>query len=81
VLDAVDVWDVTGETHYPTFLATDDAQGVMGVESYSGKCVRRKVVKIENGRCYFKDTNNSSKDFLSDQPLTPGVDPTAVDAE
>jgi hypothetical protein len=37
------------------------------------------VAKIENGRVYYKDTNNSAEDFLTDQPQTPGIAPTAVD--
>ncbi|MEI8271136.1 MAG: DUF4876 domain-containing protein [Paludibacter sp.] len=32
--------------------------------SYSGKSVRRKVLKWENGRAYLQDTNNSAKDFI-----------------
>lgn len=31
---------------------------------YCGKSLRRKCTKIENGRAYFKDTNNSSEDFI-----------------
>ncbi len=79
VLDAVDIWNPETETHYPTFLPKDDAQGVLGSGGYSGKCVRRKVTKIVNGRAYYQDTNNSSNDFLNNQPLTPGVKPTEVD--
>ena len=79
VLDAVDIWNPENETHYPTFLPKDDAQGVLGSAGYSGLCVRRKVTKIVNGRAYYQDTNNSSNDFLNNQPLTPGVKPTEVD--
>ena len=79
VLDAVDIWNPENETHYPTFLPKDDAQGVLGSVGYSGLCVRRKVTKIVNGRAYYQDTNNSSNDFLNNQPLTPGVKPTEVD--
>lgn len=32
--------------------------------SYSGKNVRRKVLKWESGRAYLQDTNNSAKDFI-----------------
>ncbi|MBQ8711642.1 MAG: DUF4876 domain-containing protein [Prevotella sp.] len=81
VLDAVDAYDngVAAEDHYPFFLAKDDASGVEVNDMYSGKCIRRKVSKIENGRVYYKDTNNSREDFVNNQPLTPGVTPTAVD--
>ena len=32
--------------------------------SYSGKSVRRKVLRMENGRAILQDTNNSGKDFI-----------------
>lgn len=34
--------------------------------SKSGLCIRRKVDMVENGIVYYKDTNNSTEDFLSD---------------
>jgi hypothetical protein len=79
VLDAVDIWDPDSGTHYGTFLPSDDQEGVLGSTAWAGQCVRRKVIKIENGRPYYQDTNNSSQDFLTNQPLTPGVTPTTVD--
>ncbi len=79
VLDAVEAWDRDDEEHYPFFLPKDDAHAVTAAVGWSGKCIRRKVTKIENGRAYYKDTNSSADDFLTDQPQTPGVTPTAVD--
>ncbi len=79
VLDAVDIWDGKKDTHYGTFLPKDDAQGVIASESWEGKCVRRKVIEIKNGRPYYQDTNNSAADFLNNQECTPGVTPTQVD--
>ena len=79
VLDAVDIWNEESTEHYGTFLPKDDAQGVLASKAWEGKCVRRKVTKIVNGRPYYQDTNNSANDFLNNQPLTPGVTPTAVD--
>ena len=79
VLDAVDIWNNNSETHYPTFLSKDDAKGVLASTAWAGMCVRRKVSKIANGRAYYQDTNNSSNDFLTNQPLTPGVKPTVAD--
>ncbi len=79
VLDAVDIWKAESTEHYGTFLPKDDAQGVLASKAWEGKCVRRKVTKIVNGRPYYQDTNNSANDFLNNQPLTPGVTPTAVD--
>ncbi len=80
VLDAVDVYanSVDPADHYPFFAAQDDASGIQGADTYSAKAVRRKVSKIENGRVYYQDTNNSANDFwIGDN--TPGVTPTSVD--
>lgn len=79
VLDAVDIWNSAATERYGFFLAKDDAQGVLASVAQSGKCVRRKVTKIANGRAYYQDTNNSANDFLTNQPLTPGQTPTEVD--
>lgn len=79
VLDAVEAWDRDDAEHYPYFLPKDDAHAVWAPVGFEGKALRRKVAKIENGRVYYKDTNNSSEDFLTDQPQTPGIAPTAVD--
>lgn len=79
VLDAVEAWDRDDAEHYPYFLPKDDAHAVLAPVGFEGKALRRKVAKIENGRVYYKDTNNSAEDFLTDQPQTPGIAPTAVD--
>ena len=81
VLDAVDVYQngVALSEHYPFFLPKDDASGIEAPKSYEGKCVRRKVSKIEGGRVYYQDSNNSSVDFKSNQDNTPGFVPTSVD--
>lgn len=79
VLDAVDIWDAQTTNHYPTFLAKDDAEGVLASKAWEGKCVRRKVTKVVNGRAYYQDTNNSANDFLNNQELKPGVTPAVAD--
>ncbi len=81
VLDAVDIYGngVAAESNYPFFLAKDDAKGVEASPSYAGKCVRRKVEKIVNGRVYYKDSNNSSVDFKNNQDNTPGLVPNSID--
>lgn len=78
LLDAVEMYDATGSTHYHTLLARDDA-GFAAVSGFSGKSIRRKVTKVEGGRAYYQDTNNTTNDFLTEQPLTPGVHPTQAD--
>jgi hypothetical protein len=35
--------------------------------------IRRKVLKVVDGRTVYKDTNNSSEDFLTNQVPSPGV--------
>lgn len=79
VLDAVDIWDAQTTNHYPTFLAKDDVEGVLASKAWEGKCVRRKVTKVVNGRAYYQDTNNSANDFLNNQELKPGVTPAVAD--
>ena len=79
VLDAVDIWNAESTEHYGTFLPKDDAQGVLASKTWEVKCVRRKVTKIVNRRPYSQDTNPTANEVLTNQPLTPGVTPTAVD--
>lgn len=78
LLDAVEIFDASVTTHYQTLLAQDDSGSAL-VTGWSGKSIRRKVTRVENGRAYYQDTNNSTNDFLTDQPLTPGVHPTQAD--
>ncbi len=47
--------------------------------TYSSKSVRRKVKQIIDGKVIYKDTNNSTEDFLQDQTPTPFVHPTTAD--
>lgn len=47
--------------------------------TYSSKSVRRKVKQVIGGKVIYKDTNNSTEDFLQDQTPTPFVHPTTVD--
>jgi len=47
--------------------------------SYCAKSVRRKAKMIIDGRVIYKDTNNSSEDFLHDLDPTPGINPTTVE--
>lgn len=56
-----------------------DAGSVFCEKSYNSKSVRRKVKQIVDGKVIYKDTNNSTEDFLPDQTPAPGVHPSAVD--
>lgn len=57
-----------------------DAGVVFNEAAYCGKSIRRKVERIaDDGRAIFKDTNNSTEDFLRNQEPTPGVIPTVAD--
>lgn len=47
--------------------------------TYCSKSIRRKVKMIVDGRVIYKDTNNSTEDFLHDLDPTPGVNPTSVE--
>jgi len=47
--------------------------------TYCSKSVRRKAKAIISGRVIYKDTNNSSNDFLHDLTPTPWVNPTVVE--
>lgn len=80
VLDVVEAFDGTEETHYKNALAKDDA-GYTTCEAWSGKVIRRKCTKVENGRAYYQDTNNSTNDFLTNLAPTPGVAPSVADAQ
>ncbi|WP_289859192.1 DUF4876 domain-containing protein [uncultured Muribaculum sp.] len=62
-------------------LRSEIDAGIVYMEKpYAGKSIRRKVESItEAGRVIFKDTNNSTEDFLRDQTPTPGIIPTVVD--
>ena len=78
LLDAVEIFNADETTHYHTLLAQDDSGSAL-VTGWSGKSIRRKVTRVENGRAYYQDTNNSTNDFLTDQLLTPGVHPSQAD--
>lgn len=74
ILDAVEV--VMDEAHaiykrFPTEL--DAGYTYVTTGSYSGKCIRRKIKEITNGRVVYQDTNNSTEDFLKDVDPRPKI--------
>ncbi len=89
VIDGIDITNAEDGEHYKhlhasedvgmTWVYGEDGPGTSG--GYSGKSLRRKVVSItDEGMVIYKDTNNSSEDFiLGGQTPTPGVNPSSVD--
>ncbi|MEI7830407.1 MAG: DUF4876 domain-containing protein [Prolixibacteraceae bacterium] len=47
--------------------------------TYCSKSVRRKAKLIVDGRVIYRDTNNSTNDFLHDLVPTPWINPTSVE--
>ena len=74
VIDAVEVtWD---EAHaiYKRFPPELDAgYTYVASGSGSGKCIRRKIKEIRDGRVIYQDTNNSTEDFLKDVDPRPKI--------
>jgi hypothetical protein len=77
VIDAVEVVQVDETKRYKRLPTTLDAgYTYLDGGSYCSKSVRRKVKMIVSGRVIYKDTNNSTVDFLHDLTPTPFVNPT-----
>lgn len=89
VIDGIEIVRAPVNERYKNLLPKTDMgmtwvdgsnNGSFADASYSGKSLRRKVASVENGITKFKDTNNSSVDFiLGGGTPTPGVIPTTVD--
>ncbi|MGV8095896.1 MAG: DUF4876 domain-containing protein [Mangrovibacterium sp.] len=80
VLDAVEIVRVEVDKRYKRLPSELDA-GYTYIDggTYCGKSIRRKVKMIVDERVIYKDTNNSSEDFLHDLTPTPGVNPSTVE--
>lgn len=89
VIDGIEIVPAPANARFKNLLPKTDmgmtwfdgsSNGSLEDGSYSGKSLRRKVASITNGVVKFKDTNNSSEDFITGGGApTPGVIPTAVD--
>ena len=80
VLDGINIVNSNPDKRVVRLRSEVDAGYIFMSADYAGKSIRRKVESIAaDGRVIFKDTNNSSVDFLSDQTPTPGIIPTTVD--
>lgn len=78
VIDAVEC--VKSELKNYKRLPNDlDAGYIYCSGTYVGESIRRKVKEIKDGRVIYRDTNNSSEDFVVSTTPTPWVNPTNVD--
>lgn len=74
VLDAVEVvWDEAHAVYKRFPIVLDAGYTYVPSGSKSGKCVRRKVEEIVDGRTVYKDTNNSTLDFEKDVDPKPWI--------
>lgn len=72
--DAVEVVRDEARSQYKRFPSELDAGYIYNTAgSKSGKCIRRKVKEIIDGRTVYQDTNNSTEDFLSDVDPKPWI--------
>jgi hypothetical protein len=80
VIDAVEIVRVEQDKRYKRLQNELDAgYTYLDGGTYCSKSVRRKAKMIVDGRVIYKDTNNSTEDFLHDVTPTPGVNPTSVE--
>ena len=74
VLDAVEAtWDEAHAIYKRFPIELDAGYTYVAAGSKSGKCVRRKVKEVVDGRYVYQDTNNSSEDFLKDADPNPWI--------
>lgn len=80
VVDAIEcVYNDPGKRNKRIHSDLDAGYTFITGGTYNGKSVRRKVKQIIDGKVIYKDTNNSTEDFLKDQTPTPFVHPVTVD--
>jgi hypothetical protein len=80
VIDAVEIVRVEADKRYKRLPDVLDAgYTYLDGGTYCAKSVRRKAKLIVDGRVIYKDTNNSTADFLHDVTPTPGVNPTSAE--
>lgn len=80
VIDAIEIVRVEEDKRYKRLPVELDA-GYTYLEggTYCSKSIRRKAKMVVDGRVIYKDTNNSSEDFLHDLDPTPGINPTSAE--
>jgi hypothetical protein len=80
VIDAVEIVQAD-ETKRNKRLHTELDAGYTYLDggTYCSKSIRRKAKLVIEGRVIYKDTNNSTVDFLHDLVPTPWINPTAAE--
>ena len=74
VVDAMEVVKDEARSAYKRFPVELDAGYTYNpAGSKTGKCLRRKVKYVVNGRTVYQDTNNSTEDFLKDVDPKPWI--------
>jgi hypothetical protein len=72
IIDAFQAYKDDSEAGMPKLHSVNDAGFTFDPSgTYTGKCVRRKVKAVINGRTVYQDTNNSTNDFLNNQDCAP----------
>lgn len=71
ILDGVDCADSPYASIKRLPASVDASYVWMRSSHYSGKCISRVPESVENGIIFYRDTNNSAEDFLSDQTPAP----------
>lgn len=80
VIDAVEIVNADETKRYKRLpVVLDAGYTYLDGGTYCSKSIRRKAKLIVEGRVIYKDTNNSTADFLHDLVPTPWVNPTAVE--
>ena len=71
ILDGVDCADSPSQSIKRLPVSVDASSAIMTSAHYSGKCITRRLESVENGIAFYRDTNNSAEDFLTDQTPAP----------
>ena len=79
VIDGVECNRPEDDKRFKRLPTSVDAGMVWSLATYNSKSVRRKAEKILDGKVIYKDSNNSSNDFVNNLTPTPFVHPTAVE--
>ena len=79
VIDGVECNRPEEDKRFKRLPTSVDAGMTWSMATYNSKSVRRKAEKILDGKVIYKDSNNSTNDFIKDLDPTPFVHPATVD--